>query len=90
MSEDAAIEPAQPEVDTKRGRPRPQATLQRDAAVRDALRNGGAMSKKELAEKLGWEEKLVYQSLWRLRFYDGEVHRIAGKARWELTAAPTE
>lgn len=50
-----------------RGRPRPQETIDRDAAVLALLRSGEAMSRNRIAEALGEEKVKVWLSLDRLR-----------------------
>ena len=92
MSEDANValeateEAAAPTSNGHRGRPRPQATIQRDDAVKAALAEG-PLTRKQLAEKLGWESKDVYASLWRFRHYDKQVEKLEGKSEWSLTAS---
>lgn len=93
MSEDpGAVAPAEEtpqqdaQQDGRRGRPRPQATIERDDLVKAALATG-AKSRAQLAEDLGWESKQVYASLWRLRHYGGQVRKIDGKSEWELVSA---
>lgn len=88
MSEDAApaAEPAG-ETSGHRGRPRPQATIERDNQVRTAL-EAGPLTRKAIAEKLGWDAKDVYASLWRLRHYGEQVQKLPGKSEWSLTGAP--
>jgi biotin operon repressor len=72
----------------RRGKPRPLATIQRDEQVKAALA-AGPLSRQGLAEKLGWESKDVYASLWRLRHYGNEVEKTSGKNEWQLTNAVT-
>ena len=64
------------EVSTHRGRPRPQETLERDEQVYQLLTRG-PLTKSDIAEKLGIEQKQVYLSLFRLR-RDNHVRRSAG------------
>lgn len=52
---------------TVRGRPRPQETINRDAAVLGVLRTSGPLSRNQLAEALGEEKVKVWLSLDRLR-----------------------
>jgi hypothetical protein len=71
----------------RRGRPRPQATIERDEQVRALLRDNGAMTRSAIAEKLGWEPKDAYASLWRLRNYEQAVEKVPGKSEWQLAGA---
>lgn len=71
----------------RRGRPRPQATIERDEQVRDLLRDNGALTRGAIAEKLGWESKDAYASLWRLRHYENAVEKVPGKSEWQLVGA---
>lgn len=80
------------DTSTKRGRPRPEATIQRDAQVFEAITNAGdeLMTRDGLAAALGIEPKLVYMSLWRLKA-DGQIERVHvnGAHRWRV-AQPAE
>lgn len=100
MSEDPSfVAPEQPEqtepqdapvdaaTDGRRGRPRPQATIERDEQVRALLASEGALTRREIAEKLGWEPKDAYASLWRLRNYEHAVEKVQGKSEWQLVGA---
>jgi hypothetical protein len=93
MSEDPGAVAPQPEADVpaatdgRRGRPRPQATKDRDEAVRELLANNGAMTRSAIAEKLGWESTQAYASLWRLRHYEQAVEKVDGKSEWQLTGS---
>ena len=70
--------------DTKRprGRPRPEETINRDAAVLAHLQLHGPQSRNQLAESLGLSLTITYLSLDRLR-RDGKVRTCAD------TAGPT-
>lgn len=61
-----------PAEGVRKGRPRPDDTIQRDQQIFDTLVE--PMSRKTIAEKLEMDPKLVYLSLWRLR-RDGRVTR---------------
>lgn len=95
MSEDAAVEgtpaPEAPEASAapanRRGRPRPQSTIGRDDQVLELLRSEGPMTKKEIGAKLGWEDKIVYGSLWRLRHYGNQAEKVAGSSQWQAAAS---
>ena len=64
-----------------RGRPRPQETIERDAAVLAHLRLNGPLTRNQLAESLGLSLSHTYLSLSRLR-EAGQV-RICGGASEE-------
>ena len=51
---------------TGRGRPRPDATLERDAKVLEFITGAGAVSRKQIAEGTGLKGNEVYLSLYRL------------------------
>jgi hypothetical protein len=92
MSEDPGAVAPQPEGDTpaadgRRGRPRPQATIDRDEKVRALLAERGALTRGAIAEALGWESKQAYASLWRLRNYENAVEKVQGKSEWQLADA---
>ena len=61
---------------SRRGRPRSQETLERDAKVVEVLRERGPLSREQLGEALGVPSNLVYLSLWRLK-HDGQVAQHA-------------
>lgn len=70
----------------RRGRPRPQTTIDRDKQVLDALA-GETKTREQLVEATGLTKNQVYLSLWRLR-KDGlaERTRDGGKHVWAQTA----
>lgn len=74
-------EGANAEATTSKGRPRDEATIQRDESVVKALGEGPA-TRDELATKLDIAGNLVYLSLWRLRKAD-KVIKLNGKT-WAL------
>jgi hypothetical protein len=59
-------------TETRKGRPRPSDTIERDQRVFDTLTE--PLTREGLSERLAMEPKLVYLSLWRLR-RDGRVVR---------------
>jgi predicted ArsR family transcriptional regulator len=63
----------------KRGRPRPEATIQRDDKVLEFLKANGPKNRKDLAAGLEMEGKEVYLSLYRLN-RDGTILRSG--ANW--------
>lgn len=66
------------ETQPRRGRPRPLVTLERDEKVFEVLSVAdAAMTRKEVAEKLGWEGNVVYACLNRLRRTD-RVKKVNG------------
>jgi DNA-binding transcriptional regulator LsrR (DeoR family) len=71
-----------------RGRPRPQETIDRDAAVLAHLRLTGPQTRNQLAESLGVERSRIWLSLDRLR-KDGlvQVDNASGgqNAVWKVT-----
>jgi len=66
---------------TTKGRPRDEATIQRDDAVLAAIAEG-PITRDQLATKLEIKGNLVYLSLWRLR-NAGKVIKLNGKT-WAL------
>lgn len=54
------------EATATRGRPRPESTKQRDAAVLAHLQAAGPQNRKQIAEALGIPGNEVYLSLYRL------------------------
>jgi hypothetical protein len=79
-------EPVAPEApaERRRGRPRPEATIERDRQVFDAL-EAGPLTKKELVEKTGLPANAVYLSIYRLRTGDApKIAKVDGKAHtWQ-------
>lgn len=67
-----------------RGRPRPDATVQRDQQVLAQLQAGGPQTRKAVAEATGLEGKEVYLSFYRLQ-RDGLITRSGGT--WTATEA---
>ncbi len=61
-----------------RGRPRPDATIERDKTVLAHLANAGPQDRKAIAEALSMEGKQVYLSLYRLN-RDGAIVRNGAK-----------
>lgn len=68
----------------KRGRPRPEATIERDKKVLEHLNAVGPQTRKQIAEGLQLEGKEVYLSLYRLN-RDGLILRNG--AAWAAKAA---
>jgi hypothetical protein len=72
------------------GRPRPQATLERDAKVLEYLaQQTEGQSKDDIAKGTELPANEVYLSLWRLK-RDGEIHKTSsgGAVRWVAGEAP--
>lgn len=67
-------------TDTRRprGRPRPQETIERDAAVLAQLKLNGAQTRNQLSESLGLSKTVTYLALNRLRD-QGQVRICAGQ-----------
>lgn len=93
---EAAVEPAETTESTpaeatesRRGRPRPQETIERDQMVFDAMT--GPMTRDELAAAVGLTGPQVYLSLYRLS-RSGRVVRTqeGGAHKWSHTPAPAE
>lgn len=55
------------EAKRSRGRPRPQAAIDRDGIILGALKKRGPQTRNDLAELLGESRTLVYLALRRLR-----------------------
>lgn len=74
----------------KKGRPRPDVTIQQDEQAFNALAGDG-LTKDELATAIGVESNKAYLSLYRLR-RDGRIHKtkVAGKTGyvWKQGTAP--
>lgn len=65
-----------PMSDARRGRPRPQETLERDAQILKILRGRKTgLSREALVEQLGIKSTLVYLSLSRLAA-EGSIERV--------------
>jgi hypothetical protein len=75
---------------SRRGRPRPQATIDRDARVLEHMRAvDGGLTKAQLADATGLTGNEVYLSLYRLK-RDGHVERVRGEDQrhvWRVVAA---
>ncbi len=74
----------------RRGRPRPQNTIERDESVYRLLHTKGPLTRTQVAEELGCKPSVAYMSLFRLR-RDGQVQRAAGSTdartrTWEAVA----
>ena len=71
-------------AERRRGRPRPEATIERDRQVFDALA-AGPMTKKELVEATKLPANAVYLSIYRLRTGDApKITKVEGKAHtWQ-------
>lgn len=55
------------EIKRPRGRPRPQATIERDEALLAHLKLNGPLSRNQLAESFGLDKTITYLALDRLR-----------------------
>lgn len=55
------------EIKRPRGRPRPQATIDRDAKILAVLNRQGPQSRNALADALGLDKTITYLALDRLR-----------------------
>jgi len=81
---------AQPEAPAKRGRPRPQSTIDRDEKAYAVIAAAGeaGVTKTQLATELGDLAKGAYLSLYRLRTTDRiERAHVDGKHVWRAKAA---
>lgn len=67
------------ETKRPRGRPRPQATIERDERILSYLTTGGPKSRNALAEELGLDKTITYLALSRLR-EQGKVRTCADTA----------
>lgn len=78
---------ASTETKSRRGRPRPKATLDRDAAVLEALQSGPKTTA-QLAEALSVEKSVAYLSVFRLK-RDGKISggRSGSGSSWTLVSA---
>lgn len=80
----------EPQAETaRRGRPRPQETIDRDAAVLAHVpADGTSVTRRQLAEATGMPENAVYLSLFRLH-RDGEIERVreGGSHTWKRITA---
>jgi hypothetical protein len=69
-------------AERRRGRPRPEATIERDRTVFAAL-EAGPKTKKELVEATSLPANQVYLSIYRLRT-GGLITKVDGKAHtWQ-------
>lgn len=67
---------------SQRGRPRPQAVVDRDEQVFVKLQElGGSATKAQLADALGVAANEVYLSLYRLRARQGRVERVRDEGK---------
>jgi len=64
------------EAKRPRGRPRPEATIERDQRILSYLRTGGDKTRNQIAEELELDKTLTYLALDRLR--NAGVARIKG------------
>lgn len=80
-------EPTAEATAPRRGRPRPQSTIDRDQQVLQALADGGK-TREDLVTATGLGKNQVYLSLYRLRVA-GQVERTrdGGKHLWKSTVA---
>lgn len=74
MTEAGTVQPSG-DPSQKRGRPRPQDTMDRDEKIYQLLAQSGPLSKEEVATRLGFANNLVYMSLYRLQ-RDNYVRRV--------------
>lgn len=65
------------DVKRRRGRPRPDETIERDEKVLKLLQEQGAQTRNDIAEALGMGTTIAYLSLDRLR-RQGKVRKCAG------------
>lgn len=72
----------------RRGRPRPQETIERDEQVHATIAGSGAgLTREEIAANTGLSSKLVYMSLYRLRTAGRIARRYEdGRHVWAATA----
>lgn len=80
-----------PAETTQRGRPRPDATVERDARVLRHITENGAKNRAELADELELPGNQVYLSLYRLSRSDPPTIVKQG-SKWNVpgAATPTE
>lgn len=85
MTDVAEAPPTQPAEEARRGRPRPEATIQRDQRVLAALDT--PKTRVQLVEELELNGKQVYLSLYRLHVA-GQITRAreGGNHVWSRTA----
>lgn len=78
-------EPEAPEAPTRRGRPRPQETLDRDEQVFKQVEMAPEGTTRDaVAAALGIGANQVYLSFYRLK-RDGRIQRVAGASRHTWT-----
>lgn len=76
---------------TRRGRPRPSNTIERDDQVLKALQASGTpLTRNQLSEQLGLEGKIVYLSLYRLSRGGKIVRGTEGRGQAWQAVAPAE
>lgn len=73
---------------SRRGRPRPESTIERDAQVLSALEDG-PKTRAQLVEATGQSQTYVYLSLYRLR-KDGKVTKARDGANHVWTVVTDE
>jgi predicted ArsR family transcriptional regulator len=69
----------------RRGRPRPEESIERDLRIRTLLINEGPKTRNEIADSLGMSKSLAYLALSRLR-ESGKVKRCLkadGTSVWQ-------
>jgi len=85
-------EPSPPDAPTtRRGRPRPDETVQRDEAVFGQVQAAGAegVTRDKVAADIGLQPNQVYLSFFRLK-RDGRIVRSSGTGRAIWTVAPEQ
>lgn len=86
MTEPTPEAPAPAAAETRRGRPRPEATIERDKVVLAAL--AVPMTRGQLVDATGLTPNQVYLSLYRLRVNGDIVRDRSGAAHvWKLNQA---
>ena len=73
----------------RRGRPRSQETIDRDAAILELLRNDGPLSRRDIAQRLKIVWSQAYLALERLR-NQGKVKTCGGSSRAMVWTVETE
>lgn len=73
----------------RRGRPRSQETIDRDAAIIALLKEAGPLPRREIADRLGINWSRTYLALERLR-NDGRVKPCGGSSRAMVWTIETE
>jgi hypothetical protein len=88
MSEDTIPDSTNGEK-TGRGRPRPDATIERDKIVYEQIRNGGPQTRKQIVEATGLKGNEVYLSLYRLNRQEPPAIVKSG-ASWSIPGETAE